>query len=84
MPVAKTTRVEQMWKAFRRLAVPVLASPDQHREMRRTFMGGAAAMLALVTELGGDEIGEARGCEILEEMREELIEFGERIGRGEA
>ncbi len=84
MSIAKTTRVYQMWKAFCRLAIPADAPPDQFREMRRAFMGGAAAMLALVTELGGDEVSEARVIEILEEMREELAEFGQRIGRGEA
>lgn len=62
--------------------MPPDAGPAQIQEMRRAFFAGARSMLAIMQDVGDDDVSEDAGVIVLQEALEECQEFNEGIRDG--
>ena len=76
--------VQQQWEAFAALVIAKDAPPIQRQEMRRAFYAGAEAMMRIQWAIGGEEIREDAGIQILEGLQNELSRFAEQVAQGRA
>lgn len=74
--------VDGEWKEYFAKVVPANAPLVQITETRRAFYGGAWCMLNLLLSVGGDEVSEESGAAYLEELRQEILVFYEKVGHG--
>lgn len=76
--------VQEQWQTFEALVMPANAPPIQRQEMRRAFYAGAEAMMRVQWNIGGEEISEDAGVQILEGCRDELQRFAQQVANGTA
>jgi hypothetical protein len=76
-------RIMQEWESFAAIAVPANAATNQAQEMRRAFFAGAYSMWSMVRDIGGDDVTELAGVELLESVNSEVMDFVRRMKRGE-
>ena len=76
-------RVAKKWQEFEFLVMPPGASHVQRQEMRRSFYGGCEALLKIMVD-DAATLPDEGAEKVLEEVQEELKEFGAAIQRGKA
>jgi len=74
-------RLAEERELFAEMCIPKDAHEVQRTETIRAFMGGAATMLRLLFEAGGENESEA--IALLEECRIEVEDFTQKLLRGE-
>ena len=81
----KRKLVAEQWDQFARAVLPKDAGETQRREMRRAFYAGAQGVMfgviAALTPSGDAEEGDVQ---MLQELHDELSEFGEKVKAGRA
>jgi hypothetical protein len=71
-------RIRDAWESFESVVIPVEAGPTQRTEMRKAFYAGAATFYGeLFGNLSDGEDTEEADLELINELRDELVEFGE-------
>lgn len=76
--------IQQQWDFFNALVVPANAPDIQRIEMRRAFYAGAEAMMRIQWNIGGADVSEDAGVQILEGCRDELEGFAKQVTEGKA
>ena len=76
--------VQQQWEVFSSMVIANDASPVQRQEMRRAFYAGSEAMMRIQWAIGGAEISEDEGIQILEGCQDELKRFADQVAQGKA
>jgi|WetSurMetagenome_2_1015567.scaffolds.fasta_scaffold03374_3 hypothetical protein len=74
--------IQSQWESFKEQAMPGTASLTQKIEMEKAFYAGAFSVLILMLNIGGDDISEEAGVQMLETLHEECRQFKERILNG--
>lgn len=81
----KRQLMAEQWDQFARTVMPKDAPQDQRREMRRAFYAGAQSILFRVIESFAPESEPtAEDLQIMEDLHNELQEFGKLIQQGRA
>ena len=75
-------RLRNELESFTRDVIPKECPEIQYLEMRRSFMGGASSMLAIMGEL--TSLGREQAFQEIEKLMDEMEEFVAAVGRGEA
>jgi hypothetical protein len=75
-------QIMRQWESFAAAVMPPDPAVDQVRTMRWAFFAGAMAALSLMQEIGGDDITEMAGVEMLEGAHEECKEFARGLAAG--
>lgn len=77
-----TRRIRAAWDSFEVSVIPKEAGPTQRAEMRKAFYAGAALLYGEIFSNLSEGEGEATEAdlELINGLRDELIEFGESIG----
>lgn len=78
-------RLEAWWQGYDKAVLPKTVGPVQRIETRRAFYAGALAYSAIVGA-GVSESDEytTEDHELMEGLHAELVEFAQKLGRGEA
>lgn len=76
--------IDILWQEFSRAVMPRTAGDVQRQEMRRAFYAGVEGMMKVLHEIGEDDISEEAGCQILDAIKAELLEFSKKISDGKA
>ncbi len=71
--------VESMWQSLKAQAMPKDAEEAQIIDCKRYFFAGAKAVLALMHDIGGDDVPEDIGCMVLDGLEKELDRFAEML-----
>jgi len=71
------------WHSFRRATIPIHATPEQLRQLKMAFFGGASFLLsAVMRKLStGEEITEA-DLQMMRDVQTELTAFAESCRKG--
>lgn len=81
----KRQLMAEQWDQFARSVMPKDAPESQRREMRRAFYAGAQSILFRVIESFAPEAEPtADDLQIMEDLHNELQEFGKLIQQGRA
>jgi hypothetical protein len=80
----KLQTIREQWDSFDAAVLPKGCSALQRQEVRRAFYAGAQSVLALFTDIGGDDVSEDEGVVRLERFHEECRQFGRDIQEGRA
>ncbi len=81
----KRQLMAEQWDQFARSVLNASTSQDQRREMRRAFYAGAQSILFRVIESFAPESEPtADDLQIMEDLHNELQEFGKLIQQGRA
>lgn len=67
--------IQDEWKKFSDRVIPEDASAVQYYEMKRSFYAGAYALLAIMWEIGSDDVSEKAGTEILSSIKQEIEDY---------
>lgn len=76
--------VASEWEGYVEAVMPKDAPPIQRKEMRRSFYAGAAAILAIQSDISSDQVSEAAGVAILQGLHEEMRDFLVQMKNGSA
>jgi hypothetical protein len=74
-------RLEKQWQSFKVACFPPDLSKQQTIDLRRTFFGGAAGMIAAMTEIPVESISTE---DLFSEMQAEMLTFNEDVKAGRA
>jgi hypothetical protein len=74
--------VEEMWDAFRKLVLHPESPPEQVREMRRAFFGGATAVTVAFSQ--ARNVGLPAVHELANDLWDDCIVFNRKVTAGEA
>jgi hypothetical protein len=77
--------MEKQWQMFEKMVLPENCDAIQRQEMRRAFYAGASALFSgvLAALSGGDEATPA-DMQIVEDLHNELRQFGQAVVEGRA
>ncbi len=71
-------RIEEQYESYRTKVIPKTASEVQINETRIAFYAGVASMFAILQKIGDTSITPEQGEKILEDISQELIDYGKR------
>lgn len=80
----KKQLIKDGWRSYAEHVLPADAPSVQTQETRRAFYAGAQHLFSVYFDIGGDEISEDQGVEILEEIKAELQRFVRDVVAGKA
>ncbi|HZT29697.1 MAG TPA: hypothetical protein VFA33_07440 [Bryobacteraceae bacterium] len=84
-PAPKRLRMAEQWDQFARAVLPPGVSEIQRREMRRAFYAGAESILFRVIQAFAPESEPTDAdLQIMEDLHQELRDFGEMVKQGRA
>lgn len=72
------------WDAYHKRVIPEGAPDVQIIESRRAFYAGAQAILTIMWLLGGDEVSEDVGAQVIEGLHQEARAFAQDVVKGQA
>lgn len=83
---ANPNRLAAEWQGFYRKVLPDGASEIQTQEMRRAFYAGAeaAVMRVLIKSFGPGEDATDQDVRVMQDLADELADFGKAIQEGKA
>ncbi len=76
--------IRTLWLGYAADNLPADAVPEQERQVRRAFYGGAWAMFCLFEALGNQSLSDDQGFAILDRLRAECEAFAELTRTGRA
>ena len=65
----------ESWRRFERAVVPIRAGPEQRRQIRDAFYGGAGIAYYLAVAIGEPDVTEAEGLAALTRLRAEIDRY---------
>ena len=71
--------IDYHWKDFKKRVLPDTMSKDQLFQRQQLFYAGAEAMIRVNWELGGSELAEEEGADILESINVEIEAFSKKL-----
>jgi hypothetical protein len=74
-------RLEKQWQLFKEAVFPPGLSKQQSIDLKRTFFGGAAGMIAVMTEVPVESMTTE---DLFSEVQAELLTFNEDVKAGRA
>jgi len=81
----KRQLMAEQWDQFARSVLPKDCSPTQRQEMRRAFYAGAQGILfRVIAAFAPETEPTAEDLQIMEDLDQELRNFGEMIKKGRA
>lgn len=79
-----TNNIQDAWLKYAQTCISPHAGEAQLRDLRRFFFAGAESIFSIIYNIGKNMVTEERGCEILDELRQELVTFAEDLQKGQA
>ena len=74
-------RLEKQWQSFKETCFPPGLSKQQNIDLKRTFFGGAAGLIHVMTEIPVESMTTE---ELFSEVQAELLTFNEDVKAGRA